>query len=775
MDTITVIQNLITPLSMAADAAGDALSSAGSSGPSAAGPWYLMLIPFVPLLGAAIVALLTFTGNRDKTPAWLSVALLAVSFGITLSYFMGWDGSPVTVHAFEWINFSWGDGPGQSFAGDFSFYLDGLSLLWMLFVTGLAAMICLYASEYMSHDVGMGYGRFFFAFMLFVFSMSCLVMGDNMLLLFLGWEGVGLCSYLLIGYYYKKPAAVDAGQKAFVVNRIGDLGLLMGMLLTFTTFGTIEYEPLFAMIDAGVTADGALLANTWQSWAIPLLLIGGAFGKSAQLFFYVWLPDAMEGPTPVSALIHAATMVTAGVYLVARMMPLFLADEDRIALTVVAWGGAITAFWAATIAMAQFDIKRIMGYSTISQLGYMFAGLGFLSATGGVFHVFTHAFFKATLFLACGAVMHGFAGQLDMRKLSGLRKLSGWGVVTLAMLIGCLNLAGVPLTAGYFSKDQILAEAFVTPDSVIWGSSWLGWLLLVTAGMTAYYTFRVFFRVFMGPTIYEPGDDDHGDDHGSDHDESHADGHGGGFHPHAPGWAINVVLVVLSLGSLAAAGLYFVEKDSKGWAGSMVEQSSAMVDGATWAHHGDKHGAEYGEIDGVSGDVVEPASAGDAHEGDHADNTAPIALTAGGISEPGTLFGYDPHKIMYYVSAAFGVAGIGVAFVLHLAGRTSADKVASDRIASAISPVNKWAERKWYVDEFYHLVIVTPLRVAAHLFHWFDKIIIDIGLVDGIARLPKLVAAVLRTGQSGFMHGYAIRMIGGVALAAAIAAVMALK
>jgi len=807
VDTITAIQTLLAPAAFAADAASSAETGV-------AGPWHLALIPFIPLLGAVLVALFTATGNRDKTPAYVSVALLAVSFVIALTYFLGWDGTAVTVRAFEWISFSWGEGPGQSFSGDFSFYLDGLSLLWMLFVTGLATMICLYASEYMSHDVGPGFGRFFFAFMLFVFSMSCLVMGDNMLLLFLGWEGVGLCSYLLIGYFYKKKEAVDAGQKAFVVNRIGDLGLLMGMLLTFTTFGTIEFEPLFAMIDAGVTADGSALANTWQSWAIPLLLIGGAFGKSAQLFFYVWLPDAMEGPTPVSALIHAATMVTAGVYLVARMMPLFLADEDRIALTVVAWGGAITAFWAATIAMAQFDIKRIMGYSTISQLGYMFAGLGFLSTTGGVFHVFTHAFFKATLFLACGAVMHGFAGQLDMRKLSGLSKLDGWKITSFAMLIGCLNLAGFPFTAGYFSKDQILAEAFYTPDAVIFGSSWLGWLLLITAGLTAYYTFRVFFRVFVGPTIYEPGDEHHDTDpaHGADSGEqqvlasgAHLDDHPahGNFHPHAPGWAMNLVLVVLAVGSIAAAGLYFVDKDNKGWAGGMVHRSTAEVAGATWSHHAghDDHGdqgnaAEPDTIpdvvsvepdptplepapDAVAGTPVLDDFVGDAadtHAGHHtAGHAAPLALTAGGVSEPGTLFGQDPHKIMYYVSAVVGAIGIGAAFVLHFAGRKTADKVAADGIAHAISPVNKWAERKWYVDELYHLVIVTPLRVLSHLFHWIDKLIIDIGLVDGIGRLPRLFAAALRTSQNGFMHGYAIRMIGGVAVAAIIAAVMALR
>ncbi|MEM1186303.1 MAG: NADH-quinone oxidoreductase subunit L [Planctomycetota bacterium] len=790
MDTITAIQNLIAPVVMAADAAGGHGAHGGE-----AGPWYLAWIPFIPLVGAAIVATLTATGNKDKTPAYMSVVLLAISFAITVSHFMNWGGTPVTIHASDWISFSWGDGPGQSFTGNFSFYFDGLSLLWMLFVTGLATMICLYASEYMSHDVGPGYGRFFFAFMLFVFSMSCLVMGDNLLLLFLGWEGVGLCSYLLIGYFYKKKAAVDAGQKAFVVNRIGDLGLLMGLLLTFTTFGTIEYEPLFAMIEAGETASGARLANTWQSWAIPLLLIGGAFGKSAQLFFYVWLPDAMEGPTPVSALIHAATMVTAGVYLVARMMPLFLADEDRIALTVVAWGGAITAFWAATIAMAQFDIKRIMGYSTISQLGYMFAGLGFLSSTGAVFHVFTHAFFKATLFLACGAVMHGFAGQLDMRKLSGIRKLNGWKITSFAMLIGCLNLAGFPFTAGYFSKDQILAEAFYTPDSVVWGSSWAGWLLLLTAGLTAYYTFRVFFRVFVGPTIFEPGDEAHGDD-GDGHD--HADDHEThGFHPHAPGWAMNLVLVVLASGSILAAGLYFVNKKDHGWAGSMVHQSSAYVHGATWIDHGgpyDAAGTESGPEDGTDADTSEAvadggaeaeAPIGDYSEAGHAggaDHAAPLALTYGEVTEPGKLLGFDPHEVMYYVSAVFGAVGILCAAYFHgprgfeglmIGARERADTVRMNGVA--IKPVNRWAERKWFVDEFYHLVIVMPLRVVSHLFHWFDKIIIDIGLVDTLGRIPGWAASVLRVSQSGFMHGYAIRMIGGVALAAIVAAILALK
>lgn len=689
------------------EAVGHAADAAASHGVT--GAWWIGLIPLLPLLGVGLVTLLACFNEKSKMPAWISVGLIGVSFLLTLAAYVGWDGhSVVHLQLWEWFGMSWGDHPGESLSAGFAFYFDGLSLLWMLFVTGLACLIGLYASEYMEHDAGLGYCRFFAAFNLFVFSMSCLVMGDNLLMLFLGWEGVGLCSYLLIGYYYKKKIAVDAGMKAFIVNRIGDLGLLMGMLLTFTTFGTVEFDSLFSQIDAGTTASGASLADSWQVWAIPLLLMGGAFGKSAQLFFYVWLPDAMEGPTPVSALIHAATMVTAGVYLVARFMPLYTADPAHIALTAVTWGGAITAFWAATIAMAQYDIKRIMGYSTISQLGYMFAGLGVLATTGGVFHVFTHAFFKATLFLSCGAVMHGFAGQLDMRRLSGLWHIPGFKIVVLAMLVGCLNLSGFPFTAGYFSKDMILAEAFVTSDNTIWGSSWAGWLLLLTAGMTAYYTFRVFFRVFVGEVAYEPGEDLHGD---AEH-----------FHPHGPRWAINLVLVLLAGGSVLAALLYFVG-DHHGWAGGMVHASSAAVDT--------------------------------------------------GHAEHGTLFGQDPHKIMYYVSAVFGFAGIALAAWFHgpigitglfLGNRTKPDEVRMDPIAKAVRPISTWAERKWYVDEFYNLVIITPLKVFSHLFHWFDKLVVD-GLVNLFGATPRVGSdAIGESTQTGVLHDYALRMVAGFAV-----------
>jgi len=667
------------------------------------------------------VGVLACFNEKSKMPAYVTVGLLAASFVLTLITYLGWDGhSVMQIRLWDWIGLSWGDGVGQSLDAGFAFYLDGLSLLWMLFVTGLATLIGLYASEYMEHDVGLGYCRFFGAFCLFVFSMSCLVMGDNLLMLFLGWEGVGLCSYLLIGYYYKKKSAVDAGMKAFIVNRIGDLGLLIGTLLTFTTFGSLEFTQLFSTIEAGHSAAGVPLGDTWQVWAIPLLFMAGAFGKSAQLFFYVWLPDAMEGPTPVSALIHAATMVTAGVYLVARMMPLFVADTHLIALTVVTWGGAITAFWAATIAMAQYDIKRIMGYSTISQLGYMFAGLGVLATTGGVYHVFTHAFFKATLFLSCGAVMHGFAGQLDLRKLSGLWKVPGFKIVSIAMLIGCLNLAGFPFTAGFFSKDMIIAEAFVTPDSMIPGSSWAGWLMLLTAGLTAYYTFRVFFRVFVGPTEFYPGDDHHGDDDHGDED------HASTFHPHGPGWAMNFVLIALAGGSVLAAGLYFMG-DHHGWAGGMVHASSAQFDPAQIGGHAGGSSAEQADI------------------------------------EHGTVFGFDPHKAMYYISAVVGFIGIGAAWWLHLAGRTQAATSRMESVAAKFGPIPSWAEHKWYVDEFYDFLIVTPLRLISNLFFWFDRLVID-GIVELFGGTPKMGSETIGNAtQTGVLHDYALRMIAGTA------------
>ncbi|MFT5424020.1 MAG: NADH-quinone oxidoreductase subunit L [Phycisphaerales bacterium] len=734
---------------LAVSEAAQAISHAAGTG-----PMWALLIPGLPILGVILATLCAIFNVKSKLPAWLTVASLAGSFFVTVALYNWFDpaNGPVTVHAWDW--FAIGD-----FKASFGLYIDTLTIFWMLFVTGLATLIGLYASEYMAPDVGQGYNRFFFAFNLFVFSMACLVMGSGLAMLYLGWEGVGLCSYLLIGYYYKKDSAVQAAKKAFIVNRIGDLGLALGLYLTFAHFGTIEYAELFAEGGKLQSYTALAMAGDYgaipaQAQWIPILLMIGAFGKSAQFPLYVWLPDAMEGPTPVSALIHAATMVTAGVYLIARFYPIFVASE--YALPIVAWVGTFTALLAATIAMAQFDIKRIMAYSTVSQLGYMFAGLGVLSPTGAGYHVLTHAFFKALLFLACGAVMHGFAGQLDLRKLSGLGKLKGWGIVTIGMFVGCINLAGVPFTAGFFSKDTIIAEAFVTP-----GSAAIGWILLFTAGLTAYYTFRVFFRVFMGPVHFEPGDEydpkadhAHSDDHGHD---DHAHGGGGGFHPHAPGWAINTVLATLAVCSLLASGLYIVGgKDldqhghtvtTKHYAATMIQQSTASFT-TPYDHHGFEAAAA--AADG------EHAAEGEAG---HAAVTGPY----GELAAPNRVLGlWDPHKSMYYISAAFGVVGIGLAYLLHLRGRTTAAECKMDAIAKKFGPIPRWAEHKWYVDEFYEKLFRGPLHIISnHVLRPIDRFVID-GLVNLVGWLPRIAAGLIRPSQSGELHGYATGMVVGL-------------
>lgn len=770
---------LLSTLALASAAPAHGSSVTPALSPILPGPAEALLMLALPLLGTVLCTLCAILRIKSKLPAFLTVACLAGCFVIAVRLFLNQTGAPVITSGFEWFFLEWGEGNGQRLVANFSLYIDSLTVLWMLFVTGLGTLIALYASEYMSPDLGTGYCRFFAAFNLFVFSMTALVMGDNLLLLFLGWEGVGLCSYLLIGYYYKKPAAVEAAKKAFILNRIGDLGLLMGIGLTFVHFGSIEFREIFHAAQPYIDAAkaGRYSEIPFLVQLIPILLAIGAFGKSAQLPLYVWLPDAMEGPTPVSALIHAATMVTAGVYLVARMYPLFLLSE--IALPLVAWVGALTAFVAATIGMAQFDIKRIMAYSTVSQLGYMFAGLGGLSSTGAAFHVVTHAFFKALLFLSCGAIMHGFAGQLDLRKLSGLRRLKGWGIVSFGMLVGCLNLSGFPFTSGFFSKDMIIGSEYMTP-----GTAPIGWILLFTAGLTAYYTFRVFFRVIVGPLHYEPGEelhsahDDHGDHHGDAHDDHnhvqddhahHDHGHGGHFHPHAPGWAINTVLLTLSILSLGASALNFMHLPGQphiagGIVPEMVMQSSAAY-ASPYEHHGDSHGdAGEGGHEGPDGHgpaappSYVPTSIGESYPGAHA----------------GTFLGWNPHAVMFYVSGAVGFIGIFIAFWLHYVGRTTAATAKADALLPYLGPIPKWAQHKWYVDEFYNLSIRVPLLILAHICNLFDKLIID-GLVRLFGAIPRWIGNTIRPTQSGELHGYAAGMAAGVALLLFIVFILTLR
>ena len=475
---------------------------------------YSCLIPLLPLFGAAAVGILIrVLGGNAHWPVILGVGgALLVSVVMWVSG--GTDLGQVDVY--QWIPTGFGDINSAHAWFNINFYIDPLTLVMLFTVTGVSTLVVIYAVGYMREHDGhpeRGYERFFAFLGLFVFSMCSLVLAGNFLLLYLGWELVGLCSYLLIGFYYQKPEAAAAAKKAFLVNRIGDFGFGLGVFLIYYTYGALDYTTVFeatrvaldhgmaeadkiaALANLNLTVDShhlleALEGTNRLTW-IALLLFCGAVGKSAQLPLYVWLPDAMEGPTPVSALIHAATMVTAGVYMVARCGVLFA--NSATAMTVVAWIGGGTAFFAATIALAQYDLKRILAYSTVSQLGYMFLGLGVAAPGAAIFHLHTHAFFKGLLFLAAGSVMHAMAGTIDVRKLGGLSKQMP--ITCMTFWIGGLALAGFPLLAGFWSKDEIIAAAFAlhTTQGTV-----LGVMALVTAFMTAFYTFRAIFMTFHG-------------------------------------------------------------------------------------------------------------------------------------------------------------------------------------------------------------------------------------------------------------------------------------
>ena len=444
---------------------------------------YVWLIVLFPLLGVLVNALLGYRLGRRAVGvvAVLAVGLaFAVALGILAELLrLPAEARAVNVSLFDWIA-----------AGDFQvevgFLVDPLSAVMLLVVTGVGAVIHVYATGYMQHDTD--YARFFTYLNLFIVGMLFLVLANNFLLLYLGWEAVGLCSYLLIGFWYQKKSAADAGKKAFIVNRVGDFGFALGVMLIFVTFGTLGFQEVFHAAPARLQAGGALAT------AITLLLFTGAVGKSAQLPLYVWLPDAMEGPTPVSALIHAATMVTAGVYMVARTHDLFALAP--LSSTVVAVVGTATAFYAATIALVQTDIKRVLAYSTISQLGYMFLAVGVGAYAAGIFHLTTHAFFKALLFLGAGSVIHALSGEQNMRQMGGL--LPRLRVTGATFIVAWLAIAGVPPLSGFFSKDEILASAYHA-------GYWPLWLVgLVTAGLTAYYTSRAVFMTFFGRSRVSP-------------------------------------------------------------------------------------------------------------------------------------------------------------------------------------------------------------------------------------------------------------------------------
>ncbi|HBG92658.1 MAG: NADH-quinone oxidoreductase subunit L [Nitrospirae bacterium GWF2_44_13] len=475
-----------------------------------------LLIPFLPL-AAFLINILFGRKYLKENSHWVSILAVAGSWIVTVAtLFDVLAGRVINEDLYSWI-------VSGEFKVSVGFLIDQLTAVMLIVVTTCSTLIHIYSVGYMHGDKG--YYRFFAYLSLFTFCMLMLVMANNFLQLYFGWEGVGLCSYFLIGYYFDKKSASDAGKKAFIVNRFGDFGFGLGIIMIFLTFGTIYYEPVFSQAKGFASQTINFLGyDVHLMTLIALLLFCGSIGKSAQMPLHVWLPDAMEGPTPVSALIHAATMVTAGVFLVARCSPIFSLSET--ALMIVALTGAITSLFAATIGLVQNDIKRIIAYSTISQLGYMFLAAGVGAYTAGMFHLYTHAFFKALLFLCAGSVMHAMSGELDLQKMGGLKKYMP--VTYWTMLFASLSIAGVPGFAGFFSKDEILWLAYS-------GSSPVGkfvWVIgTVVAFLTAFYSFRLIFLTF------------HGKFRGT-HEQEH--------HLHESPKAMTIPLVILCIGAVAS-------------------------------------------------------------------------------------------------------------------------------------------------------------------------------------------------------------------------------
>jgi NADH-quinone oxidoreductase subunit L len=683
---------------------------------------HLWVIPLLPLIGAAINGLL---GRRFKNAMVSVVALLftAASFGwAAWAVWSAWPGSGISLPHIEtlgtWIT-------AGTFSAPFGFYLDQLSMIMMLVVTGVGFLIHVYSVGYMAHEGG--YYRFLSYLNLFMFFMLTLVLANNYLLMFVGWEGVGLASYLLIGFFFLKDSAADAGKKAFIVNRIGDFAFLIGMFLIIQHFGSLNYDAVFGKIAAGHFSPEA----GWGVFtAIALCLMFGATGKSAQVPLYVWLPDAMEGPTPVSALIHAATMVTAGIYMIARSHAIFnLAPH---ALQIVAIIGCITAIFAATMGMAQTDIKRVLAYSTVSQLGYMFLACGVAAYSAGIFHLMTHSFFKALLFLGAGSVIHAVGGEQDMRRMGGLRKLipvTFW-VVTIATIA----IAGIPPFSGFFSKDEILGAVFHSPygGPVIWGIG------VLTAGFTSFYMFRLWFMTFFGElklgsvdlgeeahAAHAPAQAGHGaasDSHG--HADDHSHGHGG---VHESPWVMLAPLVILAVLSFVG-GWVGVPQFMRGH--NEIERFLAPV-------------MQSGPS--VAGEAVSDKDATTSHAGEATpENTGEEWLLAG-TSVAAALIGLFFAYLFYYKNLEL-----------------------PERITSKMHGIYMMVLHKYYVDEGYGAIFVKPLLALSTVVLWrgVDQGVID-GLVNGAGTASQGVGNELRQMQSGNIRSYAAWVaIGGAAIVA---------
>jgi NADH-quinone oxidoreductase subunit L len=699
----------------------------------------LLLVPLLPFAGFLINAAL---GRRLPKSVSGGVACLAIigSFVISVVSVMSVvNGSAgfLEVTAFDWMS-----------SGDvqvpLKFRLDHLSSLMILVITGIGSLIHVYSTGYMHEEPDREYARYFSYLNLFAAFMLVLVLGANFPVMFVGWEGVGLCSYLLIGFWFTKKSAADAGKKAFVVNRIGDFGFILGMLLVFTSFGSFDFQEV-----AAAAATRAPEVGSWGSITIAtLLLFVGATGKSAQIPLHVWLPDAMEGPTPVSALIHAATMVTAGVYMIGRNAVLF--DHAPTTLAIVAAVGVATALMAGTIGLVQNDIKRVLAYSTVSQLGYMFLAMGVGAYAAGIFHLYTHAFFKALLFLGSGAVIHALAGEQDLRNMGGLRKylpITYW-----TFLIGALAIAGVPLLSGFFSKDEILFRTFTAESTP---GHTLMWVIgIITSLLTATYMFRLVFLTFHGERRHDaPAAPAHPEEeeplaqgdlpagaggHAAAHSHaaparSHAPvasgfsrkddaGHGrGGGHDHLPHeapWSMAIPLILLAVGSVFA-GYVGVPHALHG-----SNRIESFLEPAFEAHAAAPEGA--------AAQAAEPGA-----EAAHADTSTELNLMI--------------------LSSGIALAGIGLAAYFWLRNRDAADAV-----ARSVAPVYRLLLGKYYVDEVYDAAIVQPVKALSTggLWKGVDAGLID-GAVNGVGLAVSAASGALRRTQTGSVRTYAFGVFAG--------------
>jgi NADH-quinone oxidoreductase subunit L len=722
---------------------------------------YIWLIPVLPAIGAAINGLVGIRYFSRRTAGLVACAMMALALGVSLVAFWQLLALAPEARAFDVVVAQWipsiplatSSGAIGSFQVPWGFRLDPLSGMMILIITGIGTMIHVYSTAYMADEPRAGVARFFCYLNLFCFFMLMLVLGSSFPVMFVGWEGVGLCSYLLIGYWYEKKSASDAGKKAFITNRVGDWGFILGIFLIYMTFGTLDFRAI-------QNAAAAMPVETMHFGvlsAICLLLFVGATGKSAQIPLYVWLPDAMEGPTPVSALIHAATMVTAGVYMLGRNAVLF--SHAPQVMTIVAIVGVLTALMAATIGLVQYDIKRVLAYSTVSQLGYMFTAMGVGAFSAGAFHLMTHAFFKALLFLGSGSVIHAMGGEQDMRRMGGLRKYMPVTFVT--MMLGTLAIAGIFPFSGFFSKDEILFQAF-EHNKVVWV------LAVAAAFMTAFYMFRLMAMTFLGAYRGPAWEAAHGgghaahdahgghgghDAHGA-HGADDAGGHGhGAWHgPHESPSPMTLPLQVLAVGACVAG---FVGIPAALGGGNAIEH---FLEPSFTAHASAEAGAPGREA------AAEPAAAAEPveHEEAHASRGVELGLMG--------------------FSLLIAVGGILLARKFYVTSPEIADNLALEW-----SGPHKVLSNKYYVDELYDATVIGGTFAAGRglwtvdrnivdgavngsgwltiVSAWFsgltDRTVVD-GLVNLVGRICEEGSFWFRRVQTGLVQNYALLMLVGI-------------